>query len=59
MSSTHSANPACAAGKAVLEEIKSRDLIQASAIKGELLHKLLSNRSLPILIKLIECSARD
>ena len=44
MSSTHSANPiACAAGKAVLEEIKSRDLIQASAIKGDLLHKLLSN----------------
>ena len=33
---------ACAAGKAVLEEIKSRDLIQASAIKGELLHKLLN-----------------
>ena len=44
MSSTHSANPlACAAGKAVLEEIESRDLIKCAAQKGELLHQLLSN----------------
>ena len=44
MSSTHSANPlACAAGKAVLEEIESKDLIRASSSKGILFHDLLNN----------------
>ncbi len=38
MSSTHSANPmACAVGLAVIEEIESRDLINESSRKGELL----------------------
>ncbi len=38
MSSTHSANPlVCAAGEAVIEEIRSRDLIAETARKGALL----------------------
>ena len=38
MSSTHSANPmACAVGLAVIEEIESKDLINESSRKGELL----------------------
>jgi 4-aminobutyrate aminotransferase-like enzyme len=44
MSSTHSANPLqCAAGLAVLEEIKDKKLIQNTKIKGALLKKLLIN----------------
>ena len=42
MSSTHSGNPiVCAAGIAVLDEIKNRDLVSESARKGEILHKKL------------------
>ncbi len=38
MSSTHSANPmCCAAGLAVLEEIQSKDLVEESRRKGDLL----------------------
>ena len=38
MSSTHSANPlVCAAGLAVLEEIKEKDLVNVSKQKGDLL----------------------
>ena len=40
MSSTHSANPlCCAAAAANLEQILSRNLVEASRIKGEFLHK--------------------
>ena len=43
MSSTHSANPlSCAAGLAVLEEIESKDLIEESRRKGDLLFNELS-----------------
>jgi 4-aminobutyrate aminotransferase / (S)-3-amino-2-methylpropionate transaminase / 5-aminovalerate transaminase len=42
MSSTHSGNPVvCAAGLAVLEEISSKELVQASLIKGQVLESLL------------------
>lgn len=38
MSSTHSANPlVCAAGLAVIEELESRDLVQETARKGDLM----------------------
>lgn len=43
MSSTHSANPlVCAAGKANLEEILSKDLIENSSSMGLLLHQQLN-----------------
>ena len=43
MSSTHSANPmACAVGMAVIEEIESKDLINASYKKGYLLKSKLN-----------------
>ena len=42
MSSTHSANPlACAAGEAVISEIRNRNLIAEAARKGNLLHEAL------------------
>jgi len=42
MSSTHSANPlVCAAGMAVIEEIESRNLINETARKGEILFNAL------------------
>ena len=42
MSSTHSGNPVvCAAGLAVLEEISSKELVQASLVKGQVLESLL------------------
>jgi len=42
MSSTHSANPiACSAGLAVLKEIKNKDLVRKSFLKGQLLEKKL------------------
>jgi 4-aminobutyrate aminotransferase / (S)-3-amino-2-methylpropionate transaminase / 5-aminovalerate transaminase len=44
MSSTHSATPlACSAGLATIEEIESRNLVEASLTKGKLLHQLLNN----------------
>ena len=44
MSSTHSANPTvCAAGLAVLEEIKSKGLIQKATQQGNLLHTALNH----------------
>ena len=44
MSSTHSANPlVCAAGKAVLEELENRNLIDESARKGKLLFNALED----------------
>lgn len=40
MSSTHSANPmVCAAGLAVIDELESRNLVEETARKGELLFK--------------------
>ena len=46
MSSTHSANPlVCAAGLAVLDEIKDRDLIAETARKGEVLSGALADLS--------------
>lgn len=43
MSSTHSANPlCCAAGLATLEEIETKNLVEESARKGEILHRQLS-----------------
>lgn len=43
MSSTHSANPmACAAGIATIEEIISRNLVDESKRKGEILHNRLN-----------------
>jgi len=44
MSSTHSANPlVCAAGLAVLEEIESKNLVEETARKGEILKGLLND----------------
>jgi 4-aminobutyrate aminotransferase-like enzyme len=44
MSSTHSANPlVCAAGLAVLEEIKSKNIVSETARKGEMLKNSLKN----------------
>ena len=46
MSSTHSANPlVCAAGLAVLDEIRDRDLIAETARKGEILFEALAGLS--------------
>lgn len=43
MSSTHSANPlSCAAGLAVIEEIESKNLIEESRVKGELVKSKLN-----------------
>lgn len=43
MSSTHSGNPlCCAAGLANLEEIESKNLVEESARKGEILHSRLN-----------------
>jgi 4-aminobutyrate aminotransferase-like enzyme len=44
MSSTHSANPlVCAAGLAVLEEIESRNIVDETARKGEILKNSLKS----------------
>ena len=44
MSSTHSANPlCCAAGLAVLDEMKSKDLINQAKSKGKVMHKILNS----------------
>ena len=46
MSSTHSANPmACAVGLAVIEEIESRNLIEESDRKGQILKNKLNHFS--------------
>ncbi len=58
MSSTHSANPiACAAGIAVLDELKSKNLIKASYQKGLILNKSLINlkKKFHDLIELVSC----
>ena len=43
MSSTHSANPlCCAAGLAVLDEIKNKDLVNQAKLKGKEMHRILN-----------------
>lgn len=57
MSSTHSANPlCCAAGLAVLDEIKQKKLIKQSSLKGKILHDKLNNirKKFPKIIDSIE-----
>ncbi len=58
MSSTHSANPiACAAGIAVIEEMKKKNLISESRRKGKLLNKelLLLKKKYNHLIEYVPC----
>ena len=57
MSSTHSANPiCCAAGLAVLDEIKQKNLVKQSSSKGKILHSKLNNirKKFPKIIDSIE-----
>ena len=56
MSSTHSANPlACVIGKATIEEIDKKKLINNSKIKGLFLHRELNKlkKQFPKLVKYI------